>query len=122
MAQFLSAEWCAQVNDRLTSSTLPPVTEAHYVVLALTNGPSTAAHALTVAVTPQGASVQLGDHLAADTMLRLTYDDALAISEGTLSSAAALREGRLKVSGDLTVVVAIAPWLAALFGEDVSAD
>ncbi|HEV7958830.1 MAG TPA: SCP2 sterol-binding domain-containing protein, partial [Acidimicrobiales bacterium] len=75
------------------------------------DGPTSAPHAMTFTVTAEGAVGEPGDHLAADAVVRLTYDDALALSRGTLESGVALREGRLKVSGDVQALVPLLEWL-----------
>jgi len=65
-------------------------------VFEFTEAPSSSAHALTFTVTAEGATVESGDHLAANTVVRLSYKDAEALTAGSLDSASALREGRLK--------------------------
>jgi hypothetical protein len=59
----------------------------------------------------EGASVSAGDHLAADALIRLAFSDAEDLVDGTVTSADALREGRLKVRGDLVAVVSLVEWL-----------
>lgn len=61
----------------------------------------------------QGASAELGDHLAADAVVRLSFKDAEALTSGTLESASALREGRLKVRGDVNALVPLLAWMQA---------
>ena len=52
-----------------------------------------------------------GDHLAAETLLRLSYADARDLTLGTFDSATALRQGRVKVRGDLNALVPLLAWL-----------
>ena len=68
-------------------------------------------HALSLSVSTDGASAEVGDHLAADAVIRLSYRDAEALTDGTLDSADALREGRLKVRGDIHGLVPLLAWL-----------
>jgi len=46
-----------------------------------------------------------GDNLLADTLLRLTYADARSLFRGDIDSAGALREGRIKVRGNINALV-----------------
>ena len=43
---------------------------------------------------------------APDVIIALSYPDAIALSMGSLSAAAALKEGRVRVRGDLSVLIA----------------
>jgi len=52
----------------------------------------------------------------ADTIIRLSYDDALALSGGALDSAAALREGRIKVRGEIASLLGLTGFLQSVFG------
>jgi hypothetical protein len=66
---------------------------------------------MTFTVSDAGARVEPGDHLAANAVIRLSYADADALTTGTLDSATALRDGRLKVRGDIHALVPLANWL-----------
>jgi len=113
VADFLSDDWFAALNDTLRAAP-PPLGEGsptYRVVLELADGPAASVHALTLTVTPDGAFVEPGDHLAADTVVRLAYHDARAIANGELASAEALREGRIKVRGDVPALVSLLAWL-----------
>jgi hypothetical protein len=113
VATFLSAEWFVALNETLTRAGVPPLGERSElrVVLELVDGPSSVPHAMTLSVNAAGAIVEPGDHLAADAVVRLTYADAEALTQGTLESAVALREGRLKVRGDVQALVPLLDWL-----------
>jgi hypothetical protein len=113
MASFLSAEWFAALNDTLSRVAIPSLGDRNdlCVVLEFVEGPSTAPHAMTLTVNDAGAFAEPGDHLAADAVVRLTYADAEALTRGTLESAVALREGRLKVRGDVQALVPLLDWL-----------
>ncbi len=113
MSDFLSAEWFAALNDTLARAGVPPLgqrTELR-VVLEFLDGPDAVAHAMTFAITSEGATAEPGDHLAADAIVRLSYADAVALTTGTLESAVALREGRLKVRGDVQALVPFLEWM-----------
>ena len=114
MAAFLSDEWLNAINDTLSVAGPAPVALPDGVfrlVFELTDGPSSMPHAITFSVRDSGASVEIGDHLAADAVIRLSYRDAEALTSGTLESASALREGRFKVRGDIQGLVPLLAWL-----------
>jgi putative sterol carrier protein len=114
VADFLSAEWLKALNDTLRAAGPVPLdgaTSDFRVVFEFTEAPSSSAHALTFTVTAEGATVESGDHLAANTVVRLSYKDAEALTAGSLDSASALREGRLKVRGDVHALVPLLNWL-----------
>ena len=116
MADFLSADWLAALNDTLRAAGRVPLDSAtsdFRVVFEFTDAPSSSPHALTFTINAQGASAESGDHLAANTVVRLSYRDAEALTAGTLDSASALREGRLKVRGDVHALVPLLSWLHA---------
>ena len=117
MSDFLSDQWFEELNERLaTGAALPSDARACQVVVEFEHAPSTLPHALTLTVN-EGARVAPGDSRGADVILRLSIEDAKALSAGELDSASALRDGRLKVRGDVNVVVPLAGWLhSALFG------
>jgi len=112
VAEFASDEWFTEATSRLASAPRAEVEpgRTQRVVLELTGGPSSAVHAMTLSVSGEGSSLEAGDHLMADVVLRLNWDVARAISEGTLESATAIRDGRLKVRGDVAVLVNLLPW------------
>lgn len=113
MATFLSEEWFAEVNERLATRTLNvPSAEETFIVLEFDGGSSSDVHAITLHLGSDGARVAPGDHLAATTVIRLSASDAAAVSSGALDSATALREGRLRVTGDLRALLEWSPWLS----------
>lgn len=113
MADFLSADWLAALNDTLASAGPPPLEGDHYVSLVVEffDGPAAKPHALTFRVTREAAIARVGDDLAAQTVIRLSYNDAEALTNGTLESAVAIREGRLKLRGDVHALVPLLDWL-----------
>jgi putative sterol carrier protein len=114
VSAFLSAEWLAALNDTLRAAGPPPLDSTESAVrfvFEFTDGPSAMPHALSFGVTATGAVADIGDHLAADAVIRLSYRDAEALAEGTLDSSDALREGRLKVRGDIHGLVPLLAWL-----------
>lgn len=117
MSDFLSDQWFEELNSRLASSpprALPEDASACEVVFAVVDAPSGLPHALTLSISQEGARVSAGDSLRATTVVRLSFDDAAALTSGRLDSATALREGRIKVRGDVNVLVPLAAWLHAV--------
>ena len=118
MADFLSAEWLEDVN-RAVSREIPPVDvfsghPALRVVMEMPDGPANLPHALTLTAEPTGFSVAVGDHLAADVILRIPYTDAQNLANGHVSSSALLREGHIKVRGDMNLLIPFVAVLASL--------
>jgi len=116
VADFLSDEWVAALNTTLSAAGPAPLVDPSKVfrlVFEFIDGASNAPHALTFCVSATGSTVDLGDHLAADAVIRLSYADAEALTKGTLDSASALREGRLKVRGDVHSLVPLLIWMQA---------
>ena len=114
MAAFLSVEWFAELNAILAAAG-PVSFEGEgpivRVVIEFPDAPTSVPHALTFSLSRDGASVAAGDHLAADAIVRLSYADATALSDGSLESASALREGRIKVRGEINAIVPALAWL-----------
>jgi hypothetical protein len=114
VADFLTAEWFAELNETLAAAGPVPFesTAAPFrVVIEFPDAPRALPHAMTFTLGPEGASVDAGDHLAADALLRLSYTDATALTTGQFDSATALREGRIKVRGDINAIVPVLSWL-----------
>ena len=119
MADFLSDQWFEELNYRLTTSTpraLPEGASPCDIVVTMTDVPAGLAESLTLSITADAVRVDAGASTEAPTVVRLSYDDAAALTSGRLDSATALREGRIKVRGDVNALVPFAAWLAALLG------
>jgi hypothetical protein len=113
VSEFLSSSWFDETNVALAAAGAFTATndEVVHVVFELVDEPSGAPHAFTLTLAPAGARVDLGDHLAAQSVLRLRYDDARAVTTGILDGATLLREGRLKLRGDVSLLVGALAWL-----------
>ncbi len=114
MADFLSDEWFSQLNETLRQAGPVPFERGSAtvrVVLAFPDAPKSAPHALTFTLSEEGASVEAGDHLAADAIVQLSYADATSLTSGAIDSASALRDGRIKVRGDINAIVPVLGWL-----------
>lgn len=114
MAEFLSAEWLVELNETLSVAgpvPLPDGASLYRVVLEFLDAPASRAHAVTLTMDEAGASLREGDDPHADASVRLNYADALALTQGRFDSASALREGRVKVRGDINAIVPMLGWL-----------
>jgi alkyl sulfatase BDS1-like metallo-beta-lactamase superfamily hydrolase len=117
---FLSESWFDELNVRLGTIepvALPEGARECEVAFDVTDAPTTLAQALTLSITNTNtrAYVTPGHGAKADVTLRLNYDDAAALVAGRLDSASALRDGRVKVRGDVNVLIPLVGWLQAIF-------
>ena len=110
MPDFLSPDWFSSLNAAL-SGVEAPDGELRRVVIEFLDAPGGVPHAMTLTIGPEAAGVAAGDHLAAGALLRIAYADARLIAEGRLASADALREGRVKVRGDVDAILPLLEWL-----------
>jgi putative sterol carrier protein len=106
VADFLSAEWFEHINAQLSRQAASDHSTWR-VVLSWSDGPSSQPHAVTLTCTNGVASIDRGDHLAADAVVVLSYRDAESLAAGTLDAANALRDGRFKLRGDASALVAM---------------
>lgn len=114
MATFLSPEWFEELRGTLAAAgPVPRERDAPIVrvVIEFPDAPRSVPHAITFTLSGEGATVDAGDHLAADAIVRLSYEDATSLSSGTTDSASALRDGRIKVRGDINAIVPVLGWL-----------
>ncbi|HQT99983.1 MAG TPA: SCP2 sterol-binding domain-containing protein [Acidimicrobiales bacterium] len=113
MSSFLSPQWFNETNELLARSGPAPVTseEPLRVVFEVDAAPHGVPHAFTISLGALGVRVDPGDHLAAHTVLRLSFDDARRITLGELDGSTALREGRVKLRGDVNELVQLLDWM-----------
>ncbi len=114
MADFLSTEWFSGLNESLERADPPPFAvdaETVRVVIEFPDAPSNGPHAITFSIGTDAARVEPGDHLAADAIVQLAFADAAALTSGEIDSASALRDGRVKVRGDINAIVPLLNWL-----------
>lgn len=104
-----SPEWCAERTSQWSALGAPPLPgEGPFrVVFSFTDGGDP--HALTLTMA-EVVSIEVGDHLMADCVIELSRGDAEAMIAGTSTSAAALRDGKLKVRGNINSLVAMSDW------------
>ena len=123
MIAFLTEAWAEALNGALDQVTvLGPGSDAGLgaiegrfrVAQEVVGGPQgdvllvmTAADGeLRFSVRPLDRTGAVGGDPSADVTIALAYHDAAALAQGALSPAEALNEGRIRVRGDLSVLVA----------------
>ena len=114
MAAFLSTQWFEQLNAVLRLAGPVPLEsdrESFRVVIELSDAPADKPDALTLTLHRSGASAQSGDIGDGDAAIRLSFADAERLTLGTFDSASALREGRVKLRGDLNAITSVVGWL-----------
>jgi hypothetical protein len=114
VADFLSTEWFQTLNDTLANAEPVPLerdAETVRVVIEFLDAPNNGPHAITFSAGPDGARVEPGDHLAADAIVQLSFADATALFGGDIDSASALRDGHMKVRGEINAIVPLLSWL-----------
>ncbi len=120
MKDFLSEQWFEELNARLSPSTshgLPEGSRACRIVFDVVETPAHLPRTITLSISGDGARVDPGTSPDADATIRIAFEDADALTSGRLDSATALREGRIKIRGDVNVLVPLASWLHAAFLE-----
>jgi hypothetical protein len=135
MAPYLAPEWVRAFNDALGRLDLTAaIAAAAQGSLTATDGTFAVAQVVTdqpdiegsgdrpgatvrtvLTVSPDGASLALDpdEQLPAHVTIVLRYEDALAMARGELDPADALAAGRVRVRGELAVLVAGQAVLAA---------
>jgi hypothetical protein len=119
---FLSPAWVDAFNEASAGAEPPrPGPDAalaaqsgRFSVCQTVTGGPTGDVSTTLVVDGPTVRMQLGPTDQADVSVRLGWDDAVAMATGTLSVVDALAGGRIRVRGDLGVLVAGQTVLAAL--------
>lgn len=132
MPRFLSPEWAAAFDAALGGVALPQPDDAglvaaggHFTVVQEVHGAPDGTIVVRLAAADGSLHLSIGDEppldgleatgpaRPADVTLSLSYEDAVALAKGELMTADALTAGRIKVRGDLSVLVASQRMLAA---------
>ncbi|MGO8870014.1 MAG: SCP2 sterol-binding domain-containing protein [Acidimicrobiales bacterium] len=129
MARFLSPAWVEAFNEALAGTTLPApgpgagltAVSGRFTVAQEVSGTPEGDVVLVLLVDEGSARLERRDPahgdgpdgLPPDVTIGLSYEDAAALSAGELSAADALNAGRIRVRGDLSVLVNAQELLAA---------
>lgn len=122
MPTFLSPEWVEAFNAAVAGTPVPPpaddaalaARDGTFTVCQLVHGGPQGDVATTLEVSPEGVRMRPGADDAASVTVAIDWDDAVALASGALSASDALAAGRIRVRGDLGVLVAGQAVLAAL--------
>ncbi len=120
MADFLSDQWFEELTARIALASpgpLPDGARPCRLMVEFTGVPDGQTSSLTLMVSETSLEVVPGGEPPADAYLRIGVSDAAAISSGALDSATALRDGRIKVRGDASVVAPLANWLLGVLDD-----
>lgn len=115
MARFLSREWFEALNVAAASDDVRDRTRAVHLVLRqiVVGGPQGDVE-YSVAVDDGDVAVRAGTTGRADATFTEDYDTAAAINRGELSPQEAFMTGRIRISGNVGVLVASQEVLAGL--------
>jgi hypothetical protein len=111
MVKYLSAAWFGQLDDRADSVVIPssegvPTGEKPLVLRQIVTGGPDGDVRYDVVVRDGHSTIDPTASADADLIFTSDYATASAIGSGRLSTQAALSAGRLRVSGDVTVLAA----------------
>ncbi len=120
MARLYSSEWVDAFNaavadlsvDTSTADSLVASSGRFSVTQTIADGPD-GPLAVTLVVADGRCALELGAVGSPEVTVSLPYADAAALSRGDLDIARALGSGRIRVKGDLSVLVAAQELLAA---------
>ena len=100
MPNFLSEKWFTEMNDQLAAVGSPLGGDVT-VVLHFDGAPIDEDASLTLKVSPENAQVFPGSNPESDVQVHLNVADAEQLAQGHTDSATLLRQGKLKVRGDV---------------------
>jgi hypothetical protein len=114
--EFPTAAWFASLNRSWRDAEFDSAKHDRTVtvVFHFLDGPSEGPAAMTFTVDASGAGLVAGSNaVAPDLVVTLRYDDAALLARGELNAGRALREGRLKVRGDVNALTEFGAWIVA---------
>ena len=107
MVRYLSPEWFAEVNRAAATSEAGTASgsSARFTVQQIVTGGPEGEVRYWVRVEGGVMEAALGQAEVADITVRQSHDTAVAVASGELSAQAALVAGRIRVSGDTTLLL-----------------
>lgn len=104
MVQYLSDEWLEEAGAALAASTVETGDEPVVLQYEVTGAPG-GKRSYSLSFADGAVELSTGARKDASTSFSLDYDVAAAIARGELSAQAAFMQGRLKLGGDVMVLV-----------------
>jgi hypothetical protein len=107
--EFLSTEWFSAGAARLRAAAeqRPASGAPIRVQFEFSHAPADGVQSLALVVDNQSMELRPGEIPGADVRVRMDYADGAALFAGELSSSRALRDGRLKVRGDVAKLLTV---------------
>jgi hypothetical protein len=104
MAEFLSPEWIAELDEAAAASSLPAAAEGRRLIIEqrVQGAPANAEVCYHLVIDPARARVAPGAAELPDATVITDYETARALHEGRTTAQAALIAGRYKLRGRLT--------------------
>lgn len=112
MSEWLSEEWFEELRRVGSAQPQHPGASAR-VQFVLVGGPDGEVRYYWVVEDGRLTACGLGELDDAELTLTESFDDALAIQRGELDSSAAFMQGRIKVGGSMTRLLALLPLLSS---------
>lgn len=104
VVQYLSDEWMEEAGAALARSTVGTGEEPVVIQYEVTAAPG-GKRTYSLTFEDDHITLEAGSRADASTSFSLDYDVAAAIARGELSAQAAFMQGRLKLGGDVMVLV-----------------
>ena len=114
MPRYLSPEWFEEINRAARAGTPAVATDASFVLQQVVTGGPDGEVRYWVRVHGGAVEAGLGEAAGADVTVTQSYDTAAAVTSGEVTAQAALVAGRIRVSGDATLLLEHHAALAAL--------
>lgn len=113
MSEWLSEAWFEELRQVGGAQPEHPGASAR-VQFVLVGGPKDEVRYFWVVEDGRITSCDLGDLADPELTLTESWEDALAIQRGTLDPSAAFMQGRIKVGGSMTRLLALLPLLSSV--------
>ena len=107
MAQYLSEEWLDQAATALAAdpAIAAATADSELIILYEVTGSPTGKTTYSIQMDQGQTSLRIGPAKDAQVSFGMDYETAAAIAQGELSAQAAFMQGRLKLGGDVSVLI-----------------
>ena len=114
MPRYLSPEWFDEINAAARAGTPAFAADASFLLQQVVTGNPLGEVRYWVRIHGGTVEAGLGEVDGADVTVSQSYDTAMAVSSGEITAQAAFVAGKIRVSGDATLLLEHQPALAAL--------